>query len=221
MQRILPRADFGARRWPPERIAGLAFALLVPAAFVYAFVSGMAQNFVHSIPALLEVRVAPPQEETTPPPPPPPMPTVVELAAPTLRAPVIRIARPEPARDTITVREGPSQPPAPTNFAPIAPAAPPPPPTSAEAVAGTHTTPPYPLIARRLSEQGTVRLKIALSDAGAVLGVEVVRSSGHQSLDEAAVSWVKSHWRWRPATRAGTPVASTTIADIVFDLRES
>jgi protein TonB len=220
MQRILPRADFAGRRRSPERIAGIAFAVLVPAAFVYAFVSGLAQNLVHSIPALLEVRVAPPQEETPPPPPPPPMPTVVEPAMPTVRAPVIRIAPAEPARNTITVRQGPPEP-APTNVAPVAPVAPAPPSTSATAVAGTHTTPPYPLIARRLGESGTVRLKIELADTGAVEAVSVILSSGHQSLDETAVSWVKSHWRWRPAMRAGKPVASTTIADIVFDLRNS
>ena len=84
----------------------------------------------------------------------------------------------------------------------------------------THTIPEYPPISRRLGEQGTVLLKIVIDANGDVTSATVEKSSGYSRLDEAAVSWVKRHWRYHPATLNGKPIAVTTQAKVRFDLRQ-
>jgi TonB family protein len=48
----------------------------------------------------------------------------------------------------------------------------------------------------------------------------VVSSSGHADLDEAAVAWVKSHWRYQPAMQNGGAVPATTNAVVTFTLNQ-
>lgn len=210
-------------RMSQQRLAGIAAVAAIHAAFLYAFITGMAQNAVTAIPHLLEVKFAPPTEHVQPPPP-PELPNVEVASVPEVAAPVIRIARP-PVHHTITVAKAPPKA-VPVSPAPAVPAVTPEipakaavAPTAASGIAGTHTTPPYPNLARKLGEQGTVKLRIALDARGAVTGVTVLDSSGHARLDDAAVDWVKAHWRYRPATRDGAPVPSTAVANVVFDLR--
>jgi len=74
---------------------------------------------------------------------------------------------------------------------------------AAAGIASTHTTPPYPLLARRLGEEGSLRLQLTISPQGIVTEAQVVRSSGYDDLDRAARDWVKAHWRYRPALRGG------------------
>lgn len=91
----------------------------------------------------------------------------------------------------------------------------------AQSIMSTHTIPPYPPIAIRLGEQGNVTLQVHISENGAVTDAVVLRTSGHPRLDEAAVAWVKAHWRYRPAEQAGKPVASTMSAVVKFELRNA
>jgi len=56
----------------------------------------------------------------------------------------------------------------------------------------------YPLISQSLSEQGTVGLRIALTQSGTVTGVVVERTSGFQRLDDAAVDYVMARWVYYP-----------------------
>jgi protein TonB len=79
--------------------------------------------------------------------------------------------------------------------------------------------PPYPAIARRMGEQGTVILRIAVTAQGTAEGVEVRTSSGSPRLDEAAVSTVR-HWKFVPARRGDTPVASWVLVPINFKLEQ-
>ena len=89
----------------------------------------------------------------------------------------------------------------------------------ARALLATHTTPDYPPVSRRLGEQGTLRLKLSITAQGAVSDAMVVNSSGHPRLDEAAVDWVKAHWRYQPAMRGPSAVPSTTDAVVTFKLQ--
>ncbi|HVU19828.1 MAG TPA: energy transducer TonB [Rhizomicrobium sp.] len=209
-----------------ERVAGAAVVVFIHAAFLYAFITGMAQHVVREIPRLLEVQFIPHTEHAPPPPLPPELPKVDIASAPQVAPPVIRIERPSP-RHTIRAVQVPVPVTTPTQApvadAPPAAAQPPAPPVSiaAAGIAGTHTVPPYPALARRLSEEGTVRLRIALDDTGAISDVVILKSSGHERLDIAAREWVKARWRYRPATRNGVPVTSSTVADIVFNLRNN
>ncbi|HEY5633930.1 MAG TPA: energy transducer TonB, partial [Burkholderiaceae bacterium] len=66
--------------------------------------------------------------------------------------------------------------------------------------------PPYPPVARRLGEQGEVRLDVHVGPSGRVLDVRLKRSSGSDVLDQTAIETVKK-WRFRPATVDGQPVA--------------
>lgn len=58
--------------------------------------------------------------------------------------------------------------------------------------------PTYPSSARRAGHQGTVTVSFTVSSSGSVTSVRVSRSSGHSSLDNAAISAVR-RWRFKPA----------------------
>lgn len=92
---------------------------------------------------------------------------------------------------------------------------------AARGIMNTHTIPPYPPISIHLNEEGTVTLNIAISNEGFVTDAMVSRSSGHQRLDDAAVAWVKSHWRYHPASQNGVPVASAASVQVKFELRNA
>jgi TonB family protein len=82
----------------------------------------------------------------------------------------------------------------------------------------THTLPPYPKESMHLNEQGAVTLAVTIGTDGAVARASVFKPSGHQRLDVAAAQYVKSHWRWQPATRAGKPVMTNTRVSVLFKL---
>lgn len=67
-------------------------------------------------------------------------------------------------------------------------------------IVGTNQPPTYPTIARRRSWEGTVLLGIDCDAEGVVRLVTVLRSSGHQVLDDAAVAAVR---QWRFAAGPG------------------
>ena len=79
--------------------------------------------------------------------------------------------------------------------------------------------PPYPAIARRMGAQGKVILRVAVSAHGTAEGVEVRTSSGSPRLDEAAANTVR-HWKFVPARRADSPVASWVLVPINFKLEQ-
>ncbi|HEX4862289.1 MAG TPA: energy transducer TonB [Rhizomicrobium sp.] len=93
--------------------------------------------------------------------------------------------------------------------------------TATMGIMGTHSSPPYPLLDRRLGHEGTVTLRMTVSPEGTVVDAQVVKSSGYPGLDEAAVSWVVAHWRYHAATHAGAGISSQTTAAVMFSLRTS
>lgn len=81
-----------------------------------------------------------------------------------------------------------------------------------------HSPPPaYPVQAVRSRWQGVVLLEIDVAVDGSVRSVRVSRSSGYTVLDEAAITAV-GQWRFIPATRGGSAVASTEVLPIRFRL---
>lgn len=80
--------------------------------------------------------------------------------------------------------------------------------------------PVYPVGSRRKREQGTVVLRLVISEAGRVIEVSVQRSSGFAALDEAAVAAVRK-WRWSPMMRDGRQVQITGLVQIPFVLKQS
>jgi len=77
--------------------------------------------------------------------------------------------------------------------------------------------PVYPLSARRRGEQGTVVLKVLVTREGAAASVDVEKTSGHSSLDHAALEAVRK-WRFAPARRGAEPIESSVLVPIVFRL---
>lgn len=86
----------------------------------------------------------------------------------------------------------------------VAPPAPPMPDTRPQLVA--RDKPPYPIAAIRAQEQGDTMLTLCVNAAGHVTDAKVASSSGHASLDNAALKWM-GHARFKPAMLNGKPAA--------------
>ncbi len=77
--------------------------------------------------------------------------------------------------------------------------------------------PRYPEAARRDRREGRVLLRIAVRASGRVGDVSVVRSSGHEDLDRAAIEALRRS-RFHPATRNGEAVEGALEQEVVFEL---
>ena len=77
--------------------------------------------------------------------------------------------------------------------------------------------PDYPMLARRMNEQGKVVLRVELGEDGRVANATVKTSSGHQRLDAAALNVVKT-WRCKPAVQDGVAVRAVALQPFSFIL---
>jgi protein TonB len=146
-------------------------------------------------------------------------------------APRVPLPAPDPApvRDIPEVPQPGSAPAAAASRAAQTPAAPPSPSTAGQpALAPSsppdfratylrHSPPTYPVSARRKREEGTVTLRVLVSDAGQPEKIELERSSGSTALDRAALESVR-RWRFAPARRGDAPHAAWVLVPIVFRL---
>ncbi len=196
----------------PQRLALNAVAVgTLHVALILALMSGLHIDVVKIIPHPIIAQVLPSED----PPPSPPKPPEIPMEQPTIEQVPMPLVKMDTTQqpDTITVAHADHpvhvilQPPAPI------------PPTAVVSLMGTHSTPPYPPLSRRLGEEGVVGLRIRIADDGRVSDVEIARSSGVERLDDAAKEWVLANWRYRAATRDGKPVASETQAVVVFSLK--
>ena len=79
--------------------------------------------------------------------------------------------------------------------------------------------PDYPSIARSREWEGKVTLRVQVSAEGLSDAVKIEKSSGHDILDESAMEAVKK-WRFIPARRGDTAVASSVLVPINFSLND-
>lgn len=195
----------------PQRLATSAIAVgTLHLVLIYALMTGLYIKVVPFIPHTIMARILPSEE----PPAVLPSPPEIKLEQPRLeqvQMPLVKIDK--ASQDTITVTH--VEHPVRVTPQPATPY----PPTGVVSLVGTHSTPPYPPLSRRLGEEGTVGLRILIADDGHVSRVEVVKSSGAQRLDDAATQWVLANWRYRAATREGKAIASETQAVVVFNLK--
>ena len=77
--------------------------------------------------------------------------------------------------------------------------------------------PPYPLVARRNGEQGTVILRVRVTRDGMPASVDIEKPSGSSHLDDAALETVRT-WRFVPARQNGQPVEARVLVPVVFKL---
>lgn len=77
------------------------------------------------------------------------------------------------------------------------------------------TVPRYPAGLAKAGVEGMVILRVNVSAEGRATGVEVHQSSGHASLDEAAMARVRE-WRFAPAMKDGAPAAGEVLVPVEF-----
>ena len=82
---------------------------------------------------------------------------------------------------------------------------------------GYQVKPHYPELARRRGIEGTVLLKVRVTEQGRVETVQVERSAGHPTLDQSAAEAVQ-RWRFEPARQGGVPVAIWVLIPVEFKL---
>ena len=75
--------------------------------------------------------------------------------------------------------------------------------------------PPYPRVAREHGWEGTTLLRVEVLDDGSGGKVEILKSSGYQVLDEAALETVR-RWSFLPARSGYTPIRSLVEIPIRF-----
>jgi protein TonB len=204
MQRPDHAIEASPQRLPSDRAVGLFFVGLLHVAIITAIATSLAPHIAKFIqPITLVPTTLIPHAAT-----PPPAPTFKKLQQVVVDRPIVTIDNGK--RDGITVVLKPQALGETAEQMPITPA---------EAIAGTHTQPPYPELAIRLGQEGTVQLKLSIGTDGAVTNATVESSSGSPNLDQAAIDWIKAHWRFHPAVEHGAPVAWTSEAAVVFNLK--
>jgi protein TonB len=168
--------------------------------------------------ALVEATPEPTPEFTQPTPTPPPLRSEVPVDSTPLPTPSpTPIPKPTPVA-TATPRPAPKPAATPRKERTVKPTA-----GSSGARGGTkpqylsNPAPEYPESARAAGEHGNVMLRVEVDVRGRAAGVEISKSSGFRDLDNAAVRAVK-RWRFKPATMAGVPVATTINVPVQFQL---
>jgi len=193
---------FAPQSVPSRRYAAVAFVGALHIALIYALVTGLMPPVFTTIPpriidtSVITVAIEKPKPLLKP-----VEPTLAKPVIDTAPPPVVRVEMQTPASIDV----------APSRPQPVVDSA-------VAAIAATHTTPPYPALARRLGHEGVVQLRIVISPEGRVVRADVVRSSGYAEFDEAAPSWVVAHWRYRPPMRGTMPVAAMALAAVRFSL---
>jgi protein TonB len=81
-------------------------------------------------------------------------------------------------------------------------------------------SPVYPTLARERGEEGTVLLDVEVLSSGVCGTIRILRSSGHDILDEAARRGIAT-WRFQPARRAGVPITVWVEIPVTFRLVEA
>lgn len=194
-----------------KRMVSLGIVALLHVLLGYAFVSGLALKAVKVVTGPLETfeveEQKPPEEE--PPPPPPEL----EEIPPYVPPPEVQIettAPPPPTISTQTVVQTPEPPRVVVAPPPPAPAPPAVPDTLAVAQGNRSKITPddYPEASLRAEEEGTVRVRYDVSADGRASNCQIVQSSGHSRLDSRTCELIERRFRFKPATRAGAPVAS-------------
>lgn len=138
--------------------------------------------------------------------------TIAAAAAETLAAALRESAARAPRRT----------PPAPPERGETSPAGAPPLPGAPEsppAPRATNLPPRYPERGRLKGIEGRMVARVTVSPEGRVEAIEVVSSTGHAILDEAAIAAIRD-WTFAPATRGGVPVRGTVDIPILFVLHD-
>lgn len=189
-------------------------------------------------PPRVEPPPEPPPPEVRQPQPPPPKPVARKPPPP---KPVAKQAPPKTVTESPTAlrtvddsppavaEPSPAPPPVARQEAAPTPAVPPPAaagvPTAAAVTAArfdaaylNNPAPAYPMVSRRMREEGQVMLRVLVSADGRPNRIELRTSSGSDRLDRAAQEAV-SRWRFVPARQGERAIESWVLVPIVFKLK--
>lgn len=198
------------RNTAQTRAIGLATSVAVLAGTAVAVANGFG-NIVQKPPAETEVVLIEEVEEIEDEPPPPP-PVDIDLPPPPPQVilPDFVFETPPPRENAIsnvTHTPNPAPPPPPAPAAKPAPTLPPVRPRADPKRFGEMMTNDYPQSAMRRKQEGAVDLAMCMSADGRASNVRVIKSSGVEALDEAAVKGV-TRLKFTPAKdSAGKAVA--------------
>ena len=195
-----------------HRLPLLVLAMSIQFGVFWLFTHGLATSIVHGFTDITVSDIKDPAKPKAEPPPPPKL--VEKLDVAPVKPVVFDTAPATSERNTITTTPAGASGPA-TVTPPSVPDRP------AVSIAATHTTPPYPVIARRMGAEGKVTLLLTVAPTGRVSAAQVTTSSGNDALDQAARQWVLAHWAYRPALDHGQPVASQATAVMAFNLKDA
>lgn len=151
---------------------------------------------------------------------PPEVPRLLEPAlqpAASVPTPIPEISLPlEATAITVTARDQPPAPPAPTSL----PHPSGEPPAMSEVAYLKQPAPRYPAESRHAREEGLVILRVLVDESGHAREIDVVRSSGHPRLDDAARMAVERAL-FKPYMDGGIARAATAMVPVEFSLHHS
>jgi protein TonB len=210
--------DYAEQRFSSRQVTGIAFVVLLHVAIIYALVGGLGEQAIQILRQPLQAKIITQPKLLPPEAPPPPPPQMLTPPPPFIPPPLVQIAQPPPVpviAQVTHVQPATSRPPV---------QAPTPAPTpaavrsGASMVSGSCAAPQYPEAAEDLEQTGTSVLQFLISASGAVLQSRVAVSSGHSSLDDAAVAAL-SQCRFSPAMGSdGKPQEAWTSISYVWQL---
>jgi protein TonB len=208
--------DYAEPRFSTRQLAGIGFVVLLHIAIIYALVSGLGEQAVQVLRQPLEAKIITQAKLPPPEAPPPPPPQMLAPPPPFIPPPLVQIAQPPPVpviASVTHVQPATPRPPVPRpQPAPVAVR------SGASMVSGSCAAPEYPEAAEDMEQTGTSVLQFLISASGAVIQSRVASSSGHASLDEAAVAAL-SQCRFSPAIGAdGKPQEAWTSIRYVWQL---
>jgi protein TonB len=188
----------------PGRIVAAAAAILLQVGLIYALAAGLAAQLLEKLPEELKAEVV--QEKIPDKTPPPPPPELQKPPPPFVPPPEINIQAEATNTNAITTQSKVETPkPVPQISSPAS-------------IGRPHQCNSYyPAISQRLNEEGVVTLSFHITTDGGVTGVSVAQSSGHDRLDQAAVTCVQT-WHYKPAVQNGQPVEVPWQSQVKFAL---
>ncbi|MBW6524930.1 TonB family protein [Sphingomonas sp. RHCKR47] len=201
-----------------RRIATIAGVAAIHGLLGFAFVTGMATNFVREVSHTLTTTNVPLDVPPPPDTPPPPQQTATAPSSATVITTVVPRVPTLTDNPTVTVDLVPAPP---LSFPParIDVAPPPPAPPVISKASGVRalgnrsswiTTEDYPAAALRAEDEGVVSLTVQVGSDGRVTGCSVTASSGSATLDNATCRLYQRRARFEPARNdAGNAIATS------------
>ena len=202
-----------------KRTLAFFLVLLIHGVFLWALASGLGAKLVNTVMGPVETKMIEelPDDDKEPPPPPPD----IEQPPPYVPPPEVSVDLAIDTGPTTAISNATSERPvaAPPVAKPVERSVVKTPPSTAGKGARI-TQPEYPPASRRAGEAGTVQLQVYVLESGKAGEVKVVKSSGFEKLDEAAVKEVQRNWRFVPGKEDGKPVAMWHTFAVTFKLTD-